>query len=198
MGRAFVSFVSVLCLVALALLGAPLPASAQAPDAVGIRAQAMAGAFTAIADDATATWWNPAGLATGAYLNMIAEYGRTTETDESHRAFALAFPALGLSYYRMTVSEIQPSSSTGTSAAGRQDPVALGARAVEVSQFGATLGQSIGGRLVLASTLKLQRALGDSQGGLDIGAMGVFGTLRVGAIVRNVREPTFGAGDEAL
>src|SRR4029453_5176655 len=30
---------------------------------VGTRAQGMAGAFVAVADDATATYWNPAGLA---------------------------------------------------------------------------------------------------------------------------------------
>ncbi len=44
------------------------PASAQIYETVGIRAQGMAGAFVAVADDSTATWWNPAGLATGALL----------------------------------------------------------------------------------------------------------------------------------
>ena len=33
----------------------------------------MGGAFMAVADDATATWWNPAGLASGAYFNGIIE-----------------------------------------------------------------------------------------------------------------------------
>ena len=27
----------------------------------------MSGAFVAVADDATAVWWNPAGLATGRF-----------------------------------------------------------------------------------------------------------------------------------
>src|SRR5215470_13415814 len=117
-----VSFVSVvsLCFVA--------PASAQPPDAIGVRAQGMGGAFTAVADDATATWWNPAGLATGAYLSAIAEYGRTPDNDRDHRGFALAFPALGLSYYRLTVSEMQPASSTDGSGAGRQDPGGVSVR----------------------------------------------------------------------
>ena len=38
-------------------------AYAQGP--VGTRASGMAGAFVAVADDATAVYWNPAGVATG-------------------------------------------------------------------------------------------------------------------------------------
>ena len=38
------------------------PSVAQTIESVGIRAQGVAGAFVAVADDATATWWNPAGL----------------------------------------------------------------------------------------------------------------------------------------
>src|SRR5262249_35821727 len=155
---ALVSFVAFVSLVH----GVAAPARAQSPDAVGVRAQGMSGAFTAVADDATATWWNPAGLATGAYLNLLVEYGRTTDPERSHGGFAIAFPALGVSYYRMTVSEIQVGSSTGGSQGVRQDPGTVDVRAVDVSQFGATLAQSIGGHLVVASTLKLQRSLGDS------------------------------------
>src|SRR5262245_13966821 len=174
-------------------------ARAQSPDAVGIRAQGMGGAFTAVADDSTATWWNPAGLATGAYLNAIVEYGRVRETDLDHRAFSLAFPALGLSYYRLPVSQIQPAvSSTGASGAGRQDPGTVDVRALELSQFGVTVGQSVSAHLVLASTLKVMRAAGDTEAGLDIGAMAMVGLLRLGLAVRNVREPTFGSDASAM
>src|SRR5262249_33956043 len=126
------------------------------------------------------------------------EYGRTTDPERSHGGFAIAFPALGVSYYRMTVSEIHGGSSTGGSQGVRQDPGTVDVRAVDVSQFGATLAQSIGGQLVVASTLKLQRSLGDSEGGLDIGGMVAFGAARAGVVVRNVREPTFGSGPESL
>ncbi len=40
------------------------------------RAQGMGGAFVGVADDATASWWNPAGLATGAYFNVVIEKGQ--------------------------------------------------------------------------------------------------------------------------
>src|SRR5258708_3800063 len=135
MGRAFVS------VLFFVLMSAPLIVEAQSSDAIGVRAQGMGGAFTAVADDATATWWNPAGLGTGAYLSADIEYGRTTETDQTHRGFALAFPALGLGYYRLTVSEIRPESSTASSPGVRQDPGGVAVRTAELSQFGATLGQ---------------------------------------------------------
>lgn len=186
----FVPVVSLVCFLTNTTL-----VSAQAPDSVGVRAQGMAGAFTAIADDASATWWNPAGLATGAYLNMTVEYGEATDgatPDRPNRVgFALAFPALGLSYYRLTVSQMQPGVPTGTTSAGRQDTGTLSVRSLEVSQFGATFGQSISNHFVVASTLKVVRTEGESDGGLDIGAMTIFGRTRLALMVRNVTEPTF-------
>jgi hypothetical protein len=51
---------------------------------------------------------------------------------------------------------------------------------------------------VAASTLKLLRAAGDSQGDLDIGVIAATGLVRAGVMVRNLREPSFGAGDAAM
>jgi hypothetical protein len=178
------------------------PAFAQLPDSNGVRAKGMGGAFTALADDATASWWNPAGLASGAYLNMTLEYGEVDEPpfpgNAPHRGFALAFPALGLSYYRMTVSEIAPPASTAGSAASRQDPGTPSVRTLEVSQFGATVGQSIGRYFVLATTVKAVNGNDDTDPALDAGAMVHFGALRAGVIVRNVREPVLGEGAAAV
>jgi len=47
--------------MALALLSAG-PTFAQPSDLVGTRARGMGGAFVAVADDASATWWNAAGI----------------------------------------------------------------------------------------------------------------------------------------
>ena len=79
------------------------PAGAQIFESVGTRAQGMGGAFVAVADDATASWWNPAGLASGATLNILYEHGRITEPTETSglvpasqttpNSFAAAFPA---------------------------------------------------------------------------------------------------------
>ena len=55
---------------------------AQIFENIGTRAQGMGGAFVAVADDATASWWNPAGLASGAYFNGVFEHGRATQPDK--------------------------------------------------------------------------------------------------------------------
>lgn len=174
-------------------------AYAQTPDAVGVRARGMAGAFTAVADDATATWWNPAGLATGPYLSLTLDYGREQEPDRSQRGFAIAFPALGLSYFHHTVLQGAPAGSpTGSTTPDRQDLGTLSTRSLEVSQFGATVGQSLNDHVVVASTVKLLRAAGESHADLDLGVLGAVGVARIGLMARNVRETTFGDGEAAM
>lgn len=173
-------------------LAAASAADAQVFEQIGVRAQGLGGAFVAVADDASATWWNPAGLATGAYFNSILEYDRSKDPDAARaQGFAIAFPALGLSYYRLPISQMRPQASTGAAGGGRQDQGVL-------SQYGASVGQSAGSHFVLASTVKLIQAEGDTHLGLDVGAMANFSGLRVGVMVKNVREPSFGTGADAL
>src|SRR4029453_2579940 len=98
------------------------PAEAKPADIVGVRSQGMGGAFTAVADDATAAWWNPAGLAGGSYFSSVLEYGHLPNPAEGTvKGVSIAFPAWGLSYYRLPISEMRPSGFTGAGAAIRQD-----------------------------------------------------------------------------
>jgi hypothetical protein len=211
-------------------------AHAQIYESVGIRAQGMGGAFVAIADDASATWWNPAGLAGGAYVNTIIEYGTAQDprvaTDASGAAVpawrlntkgvSIAYPAMGLSYYRLLVSQIQPIAAIGTDPLSRQDPGRAPVRqtSLVLQQFGVTVGQSVGSHLVLGSTLKLLRGgsgsastaaadasldqaaalptSAESHVDLDLGAMARFGAISLGAVVKNVRESSFGSGDAVV
>jgi F plasmid transfer operon protein TraF len=215
-------------------ISAPVVARAQVYDSVGTRAQGMAGAFVALADDASATWWNPAGLATGAYFNGILEYGLLQQPRQERdpggdpaaawqsrlRSVSVAFPSLGLSYYRVLVAETRPSAPTGGASLGRQDqrtaPVQL--RALVLNQFGATVGQSLGNHLVIGSTVKLvrgtvagadvaaadaslDRAAGlqgssETHPDLDVGVLTKFGGIQAGVAVKNIRAPSFGAGTD--
>jgi hypothetical protein len=185
MARAFVSFVS------FVVMSAPVVALAQTFESVGIRAQGMGGAFVAVADDATATWWNPAGLASGAFFNTVVEYDRPRSPPEtSIKGIAIGFPALGLSYYRLPINQIRVSGSTGTGAASREEEGVL-------SVYGATSGQSLGNHLVVGSTLKLVRA-GETHADLDVGTMARFGVARVGLVVKNIRKPSFATDDGPL
>jgi len=210
------------------------PVRAQIFESVGTRAQGMAGAFVAVADDATATWWNPAGLAGGAYFSVILEHGETTDPEHPASAgpadrntstsFAAVFPALGLSYYHLRVSEIGPfSSSNAPAGAVRQDqgPAEVALRSTTTSQFGVSIGQSIGGVLVVASTLRLVTAGAaaavtpeagglldkaddletstETHGDLDLGAMLMLSRhARAGITVKHVAEPSFGDGDSRV
>jgi hypothetical protein len=54
----------------------PALAAGQGVEAVGMRALGMGGAFVAVADDASATYWNPAGLVTGSVVSAVAEVAR--------------------------------------------------------------------------------------------------------------------------
>ena len=172
MGRTLQSVVCGVGLWTWAAMCAPLTVYAQRLDDVGVRAQGMAGAFVAVANDATATWWNPAGLANGLSLASF-----TAEIDQhGGRAVAVGFPSLGVSYYHRNISQIQPSNSTEPGGSGRQDLGAVGSglpvsESVGVGQMGVTVGQSFGGHLVIGSTLKLERAKSNTRADLDIGAM---------------------------
>ena len=196
---------------------------------VGIRAQGMAGAFVAVSDDASATWWNPAGLAHGAFANVIVEGGVLQQPRVEQAPGGLAqpawgtgtwgvsfgYPALGLSYYRLRISEIRAIDSTATTSVSRQDqgPASVLERSLVVNQWGVTVGQSLGDHLVVATTVKLlygglgsavvsasgasldsAAALdgaGEAHGTLDVGAMATLGRVQVGFVGRNLVEPTF-------
>lgn len=148
----------------------------------------MAGAFVAIADDATATWWNPAGLATGAYFSGIVEREyAATPSDRTGLGVAFALPSLGVSYYRTRVTVA--AGPTDPATADRQEQgTPISPPTFVISQFGATVGQSVGEHLVLASTLKLVHA-DQTRGDLDIGLMAKSGAWRVGMVVKHLHQP---------
>jgi hypothetical protein len=212
-----------------------LPAGAQMYEIVGTRAQGMGGAFVAVADDATATWWNPAGLATGANASIVYDQATTTAPIDPAAdgpawlgqtgGFAFAYPALGLSYYRLRVSEIRPISSNAADDPARQDQSAASVdlRTFALSEYGATFGQSVGSNFVLASTLKLVRSgraaaidagagsardrleaagsvdvSAETETDLDMGMMATVGHVRVGVSVKHVKQPEFGEGESAF
>jgi hypothetical protein len=131
-------------------------------------------------------------------------------------------PALGLSYYRLHISEMQPISSIAGPGGVRQDQgiAEVYLRSLVLHQFGATVGQSLGEHLVVGSTLKLVHGglgagarpvsgvsldqasdletRGETHAGVDVGAMAVAGELRAGLTIRNLTEPEFGSGADAV
>ena len=170
------------------------PLAAQTVEAVGSRALGMGGAFVAVANDSSATWWNPAGLAAGPFLDM-AIARTTSETDgppvggrNSVWSFSLGTPPFGVSYYRLRITDIRPLDPTAEAGANREDRRAE----VSVSQFGATILQTLVTGVHAGATVKYVQGAGDGAVDLDVGVLAVAGAVRVGGLVRNVREPEFG------
>lgn len=214
-------------LLAIALSG-PTGAAAQVVEAVGTRALGMGGAFVAVADDSSAGWWNPGALATGPFVDAALGAARTDArgplpvNQARPMWLTVTTPALGFGYYRLRITDIEPASPTGSTAANRESGrTGKAVRAFEASQYGITVGQTLWSGVHVGSTLKFMRGtvrharggddLGTSEllefgqslaGGdaenrfdLDLGVMAVAGPVRLGGLVRNLRQATFGTDD---
>jgi long-chain fatty acid transport protein len=213
-------------LLALVLLVLPGRAAAQIVESVGSRALGMGGAFVAVADDSSATWWNPGALAAGPFIDMaigraVSDSAREIPSRRDRASwFAVGTPPFGLSYYRLQVTEAGTPPPTGEEPDGRQDePGTVPVRSLSARQFGVTIVQTLVSGVHVGTTLKYARGrvrsgvgaspltandlldLGeDFEGGeadnrfdLDIGVLAVTGPVRLGALVRNLREPEFGS-----
>lgn len=205
------------------------PVAGQSFETVGTRARGMGGAFVAVADDASATWWNPAGLAgtlvvdgvvTWREAELIPEPDAVTEQGgiarrESAAGFAFSFPAAGVSYHQVRLTEAGPAATAGTGP-GRQDRRTVpAARSLLSHHFGLTLVQSLGDAVVVGATAKLVRGevsfLADATGApdavldraakaggrvefaadVDAGVLVRLGPIRVGLAGRNLAAPRF-------
>jgi len=209
---------------AAVLLTIATGSSAQIVESVGNRALGMGGAFVAVAADSTATWWNPAGLATGPFSDISV--GRaTTDLKEQVPArrdrvswFAATAPAVGVSYYRLRITDIRGFAPTAQLAVNREDTRAeVSVRSISVSELGLTVVQSILPGVHAGATLKYVRGTvrggaddatrapgelldrgedlegGDAESRLDLdaGLIAEAGPVRIGAVMRNIREPKF-------
>ena len=204
------------------------PTAAQSFESVGQRALGMGGAFVAVANDSSATWWNPAGLATGPFLDVTVGRGAGSADADFPAsrtgawAFSLSTPPLGVSYYRLKITEIRAAPATGPAEAGREDRAAgEGLRSLSINQFGATVLHTITTGVTAGATVKYVRgtvrvreldpadagaglaelldAGDDLDGGegygsvdVDLGLLATRGAFRAGVTARNLRAPRFG------
>jgi hypothetical protein len=142
---------------------------------MGTRAAGMGGSFVGVADDATAIYWNPAGLAAGSYFSLALDRtggeavpdGSQFGTEKSSYFKGLAMPALGLGYYRLQAATVRPAPSllTGIGAAPNlgltaADPVQVDTHVTH--HGGVTLVQSLWQGVAIGTTLKLVRGLAAS------------------------------------
>jgi hypothetical protein len=187
----------------------PSLAAGQIVESVGGRALGMGGAFVAVANDSSATWWNPAGLADGPFVDVAVGWS-STDTEGSlpsrQRATAISagIPPFGVSYYRLRITEIGPFRTIADADAVREDRRAsVPDWSLSASQLGATLVHSLVSGLHVGTTLKYVRAnelrddgtSGDVHNAfdMDLGVLAVRGPFRFGGLVRNLLETELGA-----
>ena len=138
-------------------------AHAQVAETVGSRALGMGGAFVAVASDSSATWWNPAGLAAGPFIDLALARAVTETAGElpANRSkaswFALGTPPFGVSYYRLKITDAQLLTPTVTESGNREDRRA-GLASVGASQLGVTLVHTLLEGVHVGATLKYVRA----------------------------------------
>lgn len=144
-----------------------VPTSAQTFDTVGTRAAGMGGAFVAVADDASAAYWNPAGFAAGSYFSLVLDRSVADATppagtragSRSGTLFSLGMPALSVSYYRLRATSLRTATAIDEASVGRN---LVGVGVVQVDSLvthhvGVTLVQSIVPGVAVGATLKLVR-----------------------------------------
>src|SRR5258705_13931167 len=124
----------------------------------------MGGASVAVPNDSTATWWNPAGLATGPFSDVSAGRAVTdlkgSLPDRRDRVswFAATSPAVGFSYYRLRITDIRGFGPTGEGAVNRQDTRAdVSVRSFSARSFGLTVVQSLLPGVHAGATVKYVR-----------------------------------------
>lgn len=160
---------------------------------IGARAEGMAGAFVAVADDASAVYWNPAGIATGATFDLQVAAGQG-----STLFVGAALPVLGASYYRIRQTTGLP---TVSGSADRQNEGSgeVEIRPLSTMNIGVTVVQTIVPGLVIGTTARVVRGgietfESRTTVDLDAGAMVSAWDVRFGLTARNLREPEFEAG----
>jgi hypothetical protein len=141
-----------------------LRAGAQTIESVGERAMGMGGAFVAVADDSTATWWNPGALAAGPFVDVAVAWSRgefRQDGEPSERtapiAVSLSTPPFGVSYYRFRITNIQPPGPTVTPPGGREDGRVGVVQSLRLHDVGVTLLTSVFTGVHVGTTLKFLR-----------------------------------------
>ncbi len=173
----FMKQITRICLLFATCFGLlPSRVAGQSFDVTGTRAAGMGGAFVGVADDATALYWNPAGLASGSYFSLaldatgkpaVPDTGKQG-TKQSSFFIGLTTPALGLTYYRLQQVLAAPSLESVPTGGASSNRNLQGAAEVRLSSLtthhaGITLVQSIFPGVAVGATLKMVRGFAASE-----------------------------------
>ncbi|MEM8556540.1 MAG: PorV/PorQ family protein [Bacteroidota bacterium] len=168
---------------------------------VGPRATAMGGAFGAIADDLSAVYWNPAGLARLSGGRLTVEYASWLESiDFNHASVATTtrFGTVGVSFTAMTTPEMERTTEFD------QDGVSGETFTAGSYAVGLSYARALTDRFLLGATVKvLHESIYETSAtgvAFDIGTMFTtpFNGLRLGASISNFGTKMQLSGDGLL
>lgn len=166
-----------LCLLCIALVSC---SSSAAPILMEMgtsaRAVALGGAFAALADDESAVFYNPAGLAFLDKITIAAFYQRAFDVVH-HIAVTGAMRHWGGQFIQIDTGPIESTNEFG-------NPVG------EPTRYASSAGL-VGGawgieNFAVGLRGKLSSDAGETQWGVDAGALARLGSLRVGAVAENL------------
>jgi len=176
----------------------------------GARSLGMGGAFTGIADDASATYWNPAGLSqlNRMELNLLKA---TLFADTTYDFYSFVKPskkggsAWGVSMIKLANSGFERVTATVDSQTQTFTSVEkTGTFAVEESAMGFSYGRKVVDRVSIGSTFRqIKRSVdtsSDSSMAADLATLIELkeGRRRLGMTLRNVYATTTGDTDDKL
>lgn len=166
-----------LCVVSIALLGTPSQAVPIILEmGTSARAVGMGGAFTAIADDESAVFYNPAGLAFLSKLTVSAFYQRAFDVVH-HIALTAASSGWGAQVIRIDTGPLESTNEFGNPS-GEPMPYASQAGLVGIAFGREYMALGLRGKLSSDGT--------ETSWGLDAGALARLGGLRVGIVAEDL------------
>ena len=197
-------------------------AQAQPFEALGTRALGMGGAFVAVADDASAAYWNPAGLVTGDFLSLLVDHTESTRQRDpelqgggaaqaSGTITALSTNEVVFAHYRLRLDQAHAAPDRAAAlqsvrlqhfAIGGAEQVLPGisvgttlryVRGISAALHGG-LGAQVDSLLQAAGTPGVR---GQGAFDIDVGLMIGSDTVRAGLVARNLRQPSFETPDGA-
>jgi hypothetical protein len=124
----------------------------------------------AVADDASAAYWNPGGFAAGNLFTMVVDRstaevnpgGADGAASRSGLLVSLGMPALAVSYYRLHSTTLTPQTAHGSDDMNATGPGVVRLDTLITHHSGATLVQSIGRGVAVGATLKVVRGVAAS------------------------------------
>lgn len=154
---------------------------------VGARSQAMGGGFVSLADDASAIYYNPAGLPFLNYQELSLMHMELFEgTNYNFAGWAYPdqkFGGFGFGYFRIGTDDIQRT----------ENFIELGRFDYSITQYMASYGRKLNNTISVGFSVKLLSqkldSYSDNAVGMDIGFMGQISKyLRYGFIARDISQ----------